>query len=48
VAIVGAFDIHRSQLTFEYLDDRTGELSRGRVAPADRVESQGVVYGRVS
>ena len=36
MAIVGAFDIHRSQLTFEYLDDRTGELSRGRVAPADR------------
>jgi len=34
--IVGAFDVHRSQLTFDYLDLETGELSRGRVAPADR------------
>lgn len=36
MSIVGAFDVHRSQLTFEYLDQVTGEISRGRVAPADR------------
>jgi transposase len=36
MSIVGAFDVHRRQLTFEYLDAVTGELSRGRVAPADR------------
>jgi transposase len=34
--IVGAFDVHRRQLTFEYLDTVTGELRGGRVVPADR------------
>jgi transposase len=37
VTIVGAFDVHRAQLTFEYLDSETGEIERGRVAPADRL-----------
>jgi transposase len=37
MSIVGAFDVHRRQLTFEYLDTATGELKRGRVMPADRV-----------
>jgi transposase len=36
MSIVGAFDVHRRQLTFEYLDASTGELKRGRVVPADR------------
>jgi transposase len=36
MSIVGAFDVHRRQLTFEYLDTVTGELQRGRVVPADR------------
>lgn len=36
MSIVGAFDVHRRQLTFDYLDTVTGELKRGRVAPADR------------
>jgi hypothetical protein len=36
MSIVGAFDVHRRQLTFEYLDTGTGELKRGRVIPADR------------
>jgi hypothetical protein len=35
MSIVGAFDVHRRQLTFDYLDTVTGELKRGRVAPAD-------------
>jgi transposase len=36
MSIVGAFDVHRRQLTFDYLDTVTGEVSRGRVVPADR------------
>jgi transposase len=36
MSIVGAFDVHRRQLTFDYLDTVTGELKRGRVIPADR------------
>ncbi len=36
MSIVGAFDVHRRQLTFEYLDTVTGEIKGGRVAPADR------------
>jgi hypothetical protein len=34
MSIVGAFDVHRRQLTFDYLDTVTGEVERGRVAPA--------------
>jgi transposase len=29
-------DIHRKQLTFDYVDTITGEVRRGQVAPADR------------
>src|SRR6266702_1356156 len=36
MSIVGAFDVHRRQLTFEYLAMVSGELKRGRVVPADR------------
>ena len=34
--IVGGLDIHRKQITFDYLDTVTGEVRRGQVAPADR------------
>src|SRR6201981_148003 len=34
--IVGGLDIHRKQITFDYLDTGTGEVRRGQVAPADR------------
>jgi transposase len=34
--IVGGLDIHRKQLTFDYLDTVTGEVYRGQIAPADR------------
>src|SRR5262249_45059869 len=34
--IVGGLDIHRKQLTFDYLDTVTGEGRRGQIAPADR------------
>jgi hypothetical protein len=30
-------DIHREQVTFDALDDVTGEVRRGRIAPADRL-----------
>src|ERR1700722_3269451 len=36
MSIVGGLDIHRKQLTFDYLDTVTGEVKRGQVAPADR------------
>src|ERR671914_526843 len=31
VAIVAGFDVHRAQITFDALDRRTGEVSRGRI-----------------
>jgi transposase len=34
--IVGGLDIHRKQLTFDYLDAMTGEVRRGQIGPADR------------
>jgi transposase len=34
--IVGGLDIHRRQITFDCVDTDTGELERGRIAPADR------------
>jgi transposase len=36
MSIVGGLDIHRKQLTFDYLDTETGQVTRGQVAPADR------------
>jgi transposase len=36
--IVGGLDIHRKQLTFDYLDTMTGQVCRGQIAPADRAE----------
>src|SRR5260370_36338600 len=35
-SIVGGLDIHRKQVTFDYLDVVTGEVQCGQVAPADR------------
>jgi transposase len=34
--IVGGLDIHRRQITFDCADTETGELQRGKIAPADR------------
>jgi transposase len=36
MTIVMGFDQHRAQITAEWIDTETGELSRSRVAPADR------------
>jgi len=35
-SIVGGFDIHRKQLTFDYLGTVAGEVRRGQITPADR------------
>ena len=35
MTVVVGFDIHREQVTFDALDDETGEVMRGRIAPAD-------------
>src|SRR4051812_34945922 len=37
MAIVGALDIHRQQITFDWVDAESGESGRGRITPADRV-----------
>lgn len=34
--IVGALDLHRTQITFKWLDMETGEVKRGRMMPATR------------
>jgi transposase len=34
--IVGAFDVHRKQITFDYMEMETGELHRGKIRPATR------------
>lgn len=44
MSIIGGFDIHRKQLTFDYID--TGEVQRGQVAPADRPHLAGYQGGR--
>src|SRR5450755_1131075 len=36
MAIVGGFDIHRRQVTFDYLDTVTGQVRGGRIDPACR------------
>jgi len=36
VAIVGAFDVHRAQLTYDYVSTETGEVQGGQIRPADR------------
>ena len=35
--IAGGLDIHRKQVTSDYLDTETGQVRRGQVSPADRV-----------
>jgi transposase len=36
VTILGGLDIHRAQLTYDYVDTATGEVYAGRIIPADR------------
>ena len=37
-SMVGGLDIHRKQITFDYLDLATGEVKCGQVTPADRAQ----------
>ncbi len=41
MSMVGGLDIHRRQLTFDYLDTASGQVARGQVAPADREHLRG-------
>lgn len=36
MSIVGGLDVHRRQITFDWVDHDTGETGRGRVGPATR------------
>ncbi len=36
MAIIGGLDVHRAQIAFDYLDTDSGEVCRGRIAPATR------------
>ena len=38
-------DLHRHQITFDWVDSETGECARGRIAPADRSEFRGWLAG---
>jgi transposase len=37
VTIIGGLDVHRAQVTFDYVDTATGEVSRGQIVPATRL-----------
>jgi transposase len=41
MSIVGGFDVHRQQITFDYVDTDTGQLYRGQVRPTTRVVLRG-------
>jgi transposase len=45
-SIVGGLDIHRKQITFDYVDLDTGEVQCGQVAPADREHFRSWLAGR--
>jgi transposase len=36
MAIVGGFDVHRAQITFDYVDTDSGEVTAGQIRPATR------------
>ncbi len=36
MGIVGGMDVHRRQITFDYADQETGEVTTGRIVPATR------------
>ena len=33
-AIVGGFDVHRAQITFDYIDTDSGQVTAGQIRPA--------------
>jgi transposase len=36
MSIIGGLDVHRGQITFDWVDRQTGEARRGRITPATR------------
>jgi transposase len=46
--IVGGLDIHRKQITFDYLDTETGQVQRGQISPANRLHLQARRIPRLS
>ena len=36
MSIIGGLDVHRRQITFDWVDRDSGEAHRGRIAPATR------------
>lgn len=36
MAIVGGFDVHRAQITFDYVDTDSGQVTAGQIRPATR------------
>lgn len=45
--IVGGLDIHRKQITFDYLEVESGQVECGQIAPADRVHPSVIRVRRV-
>ncbi|WP_026163813.1 IS110 family transposase [Kribbella catacumbae] len=41
MSIVGGLDVHRKQITFDYLEVESGQVWCGQIAPADRVHLAG-------
>jgi len=39
MAILGGLDIHRGQVTFDYVDTRSGEVSTGKIREPHRERS---------
>lgn len=44
--IIGGLDVHRAQITFDYIDTDTGEVSRGEIRPATRSAVRGWLIAR--
>jgi transposase len=36
MGIIGGLDVHRSQITYDWIDSDTGQRQRGQLAPANR------------
>ena len=36
MAIIGGLDVHRSQITYDWIDTDSGQRQRGQLAPAHR------------
>ena len=41
MSIIGGLDVHRAQITFDWVDRDSGETHRGQIAPATRAGLRG-------